>query len=95
VLATVPAVAVKLAVVAPAVTVTEAGTLKAAALFEESPTEAPPVGAAIDKVTVHRGVPPDATELGEQDKFETAGDEGVTVTVAVTLPLNVAVTITL
>ena len=48
---TVPAVALKFAVVAPAATVTDAGTVRAA-LFEESPTEVPPVRAARFKVTV-------------------------------------------
>ena len=92
-LETVPAVAVKLAVVAPAVTVTDAGTVNAA-LFEESPTEDPPVKAARDRVTVQLEVAPDATELGVQDKPETAGGRGVTVTEAVALPFSVAVTVT-
>ena len=43
--------AVKPAEVAPAATVTEAGTVKFV-LFEESPTAAPPVGAALFRVTV-------------------------------------------
>ena len=90
---TVPAVAVKFAVVAPAVTVIEAGTVSAA-LFEESPTEAPPVNAARESVTVQVDVPPDATELGEHDTPDTAGAGGVTVTEAVAVPFNVAVTVT-
>ena len=45
------AVAVKPAEVAAAGTVTEAGTVKFV-LFEESPTAAPPVGAALVRVTV-------------------------------------------
>ena len=90
---TVPAVAVKFAVVAPAVTVTDAGTVRAA-LFDESPTEAPPVRAADVSVTVQVEVPPEVTELGEQDKPETAGVGGVTVTEAVALPFNVAVKVT-
>ena len=90
---TLPAVAVKLAVVAPAATVTEAGTVRAA-LFEESPAEAPPVKAARDRVTVQVEVPPNVTELGEQDKPETAGAGGVTVTVEVALPFSVAVRVT-
>jgi hypothetical protein len=61
---TVPAVAVKFAVVAPAGTVTDAGT-GSAALFEESPTDVPPAAAACDNVTVHVEVPPDTTELGK------------------------------
>jgi len=92
-LATVPAVAVKFAVVAPAVTVTEAGTVSAA-LFEERPTEAPPVNAAEDNVTVQVVVAADATEFGEQDKPETDGGRGVTVTEPVAVPFNVAVTVT-
>ena len=92
-LATVPAVAVKFAVVAPAVTVTEAGTVSAA-LFEESPTEAPPVSAARDNVTVQVEVAPEVTELGKHERPETAGAGGVTVTEAVAVPFNVAVTVT-
>ncbi len=83
----------KLAVVAPAVTVTEAGTVSAA-LLEESPTDAPPVSAAADSVTVQLVVPPEATELGEQDTPEIAGVGGVTVTVVVfEVPFTVAVTV--
>ena len=83
----------KFAVAAPAVTVTEAGTVKAA-LFEESPTVAPPVSAAEDNVTVQVDVAPDATEFGEHDKLESVGTGGVTVTEAVALPFSVAVTVT-
>jgi hypothetical protein len=90
---TVPAVTVKFAVVAPAATVTDAET-GSAALFEESATEAPPVNAARDRVTVQVEVPPNVTELGEQDKPETAGAGGVTVTLPVALPFRVAVTVT-
>ena len=90
---TVPAVAVKFAVVAPAVTVTDAGTVRAA-LFEESPTDAPPVSAAELNVTVQLEVAPEVTELGEQDRPETTGMGGVTVTEAVALPFNVAVRVT-
>ena len=90
---TVPAVALKFAVVAPAVTVTDAGTVRAA-LFDESPTEDPPVNAARDRVTVQVVVPLEANELGEQDKPETAGGGAVTVTEAVALPFKVAVTVT-
>jgi len=91
--ATVPAVAVKFAVVAPAATITDAGTVSAA-LFEESPTEAPPARAADVSVTVQEEVAPEVTELGEHDKPETAGAGGVTVTEAVVLPFIVAVTVT-
>jgi len=90
---TVPAVALKFAVVAPAATVTDAGTVRAA-LFEESPTEAPPDRAAEVSVTVQVEAAPVITELGEHDRPETAGTGGVTVTEAVALPFNVAVTVT-
>jgi hypothetical protein len=89
---TVPAVAVKFADVAPAATVTDAGT-GSAALLEERLTEAPPVSAANVSVTVQVVVAPEVTEFGEQDKTETAGG-GVTVTVEVALPFRVAVTVT-
>jgi len=92
-LATVPAVAVKLPVVAPDATVTDAGTVSAA-LFEESPTEDPPVDAARVRVTVQVVVPLEATELGEHDRAEIAAGSGVTVTVAVAVPFNVPVTVT-
>jgi hypothetical protein len=89
---TVPAVAVKLAVVAPAGAVTDAGT-GSAALFEERLTEAPPIRAADVNVTVQVEVAPEVTEFGEQDTPDTAGG-GVTVTVDVALPFRVAVTVT-
>jgi len=91
--ATVPAVAVKFATVAPAATITDAGTVSAA-LFEESPTEAPPARAARDKVTVQLEVEPDTTEFGEHDTPEIDGASGVTVTEAVAVPFNVPVTVT-
>jgi hypothetical protein len=90
---TVPAVAVKFAEVVPAATVTDAGTVSAA-LFEESPTEAPPVRAADVSVTVQVVVAPEAAEFGEHDRPETTGAGGVTVTEAVVLPFNVAVRVT-
>ena len=92
-LATVPAVAVKFATVAPAATVTDAGTVRVA-LLEESPTEAPPVRAADVSVTVQEEVAPEVTELGEHDRPETAGAGGVTVTVAVAVPFSVPVKVT-
>ena len=51
----VPAVAVKVALVLPEATVTDAGTLRELLLLE-SETAAPPLGAACDNVAVH-GVP--------------------------------------
>jgi hypothetical protein len=92
-LATVPAVAVKFAVVAPAATVTDAGTVSVP-LLDESATDAPPVNAADVNVTVQVKVPPDTTELGEHVRPETTGAGGVTVTEAVfEVPFTVAVTV--
>lgn len=59
----VPAMAWKLAVVAPAATVTEAGTVKAL-LLSESVTTVPPVGAASDSVTVQVVEAPEPTVVG-------------------------------
>ena len=83
----------KFAVVAPTTNITDAGTVSAA-LFEESPTVAAPAWAADVSVTVQVVVPLEATELGEQDRPETAGAGGVTVTEAVAVPFNVPVTVT-
>jgi len=90
---TVPAVAVKFAVVAPAATVTDAGTVRAA-LFAERLTEEPPVNAARFSVIVQLEAEPEATEPGEHDRLDTDGGRGVTVTEAVVLPFSVAVMIT-
>ena len=49
---TAPAVAVKVAVVAEAETVTEGGTVTAEVALLERATEDPPEGAALDRVTV-------------------------------------------
>jgi len=91
-LVTVPAVAVKLAVVPPAVTITEAGTV-IAALFEERATDAPPASAGDDNVTVQVLIAPETIKLGEHKTLETAGS-GVTVTEAAALPFRVAVSAT-
>ena len=61
----VPAVALKLAVVAPDVTVTVGGTVSAPALLF-SDTTAPPAPAALDRVTVQAEVPPDDRFVGAQ-----------------------------
>jgi len=93
---TVPVVTVKLAVVAPAATVTDAGTGNTPGLLDEIATTDPPAGAAGVTVTVQTVLEPDTTELGEHTRPETAvdGAGGVTVTEVVTLPFNVAVTVT-
>ena len=58
------AVAEKLPDVAPAATVTEAGTEKAEVLELVRETMEPPVGAADVSVTVHADVPPGLTVTG-------------------------------
>jgi hypothetical protein len=90
---TVPAVAVKLAEVAPAGTVTEAGTDRAE-LLDESVTVAPPAGAACDSVTAQVEVPPEVTVVGVHCAASVV-DPGATATDAVVeLPLSDAVTVT-
>ena len=89
-----PAVTVKLAVVDPAATVTDAGVVNAA-LLSDVVTLAPPVGAAADSVTVQVEVAPDTTLFGVHASLETVTATGVTVTAAVVeLPFNAAVTVT-
>ena len=61
----VPAVAVKLAEVAPDATVTDGGTLSVPTLLD-SGTTAPPAPAALDRPTVHVDVPPEVRLLGTQ-----------------------------
>ena len=57
-------VAVKAAVVAPAGTVTDAGTCAAAVLLDVNATTAPPVGAGLSKVTVPVDDTPPSTVAG-------------------------------
>jgi len=64
---------VKLAVVAPAATVTDAGTVRAVLLLSETATAAPPVGAACAKVTVQVELAPGAIDAGEHVSVETPG----------------------
>jgi len=61
-----PAVAVNIAVVAPAATITEAGT-DSKALLLDSETRVPPAGAACDIVTVQVDVAAVPTLAGAQD----------------------------
>ena len=78
-------VMVKLALMAPAGTVTDAGTVAAAVLSDDSVTTVPPVGAESLKVTVpDEGLPP-ITAAGSRFKLETA--PAVTVSFAVCEPL--------
>jgi hypothetical protein len=74
----------KVAVVAPAATVTLAGTT-ATALLLESVTVAPPTGAMLPSVTVPVEELPPATVAGLRVKFESTG--GLMASVAVRVPL--------
>ncbi len=90
---TLPAVAVNVAFVAPAATITLEGTANAALLLE-SATEEPPAGAPAESVTVHVDVRPEATVEGVQTRLVIVGKTGVTVTAAeAEPPFNVAVTV--
>ena len=60
-------VTVNVAVVAPAVTVTDAGTVAAEVFELASVTTAPPVGAATSRVTVPVLVIPPDTEVGDSE----------------------------
>ncbi len=82
VLPTAVVVTVKVAVVAPTATVTLAGTV-AAALLLDSVTTAPPVGAALLKVTVPVDEVPPVTEVGFSVTDDTADEPTVRVSVAV------------
>ena len=83
----VPAVAAKVAVVLPDPTVTEAGTVSAAAL-SDNVTVAPPV---FDTVTVHVELPPDPRLAGTHaSPLSTTGATSEIAAVCV-LPLSVAV----
>ena len=82
---TVELVTVKVAVVAPARTVTLAGTVAAEGLLLASVTTAPPVGATPFNVTVPVEVVPPITAVGLRDTEEIAA--GLTVNVALCVPL--------
>ena len=89
------AVAVKVAVVADAGTVTEAGTVRVEVALLESATLAPPLGAAFDRVTV-QVVEEEAGRLvlAQLSEVRVTAAAGDTVIVTVRLvPLSVAVTI--
>jgi uncharacterized membrane protein YjdF len=88
----VPAVAVKVAVVEPDVTVTVPGTVSAPTLLD-SPTATPPVPAALDSVTVQVDPPPVPRLVGLQDSPLT-NTGGTSVMFAVCeLPFSEAVTV--
>ncbi|MGD0669124.1 MAG: hypothetical protein ABSB23_16320 [Bryobacteraceae bacterium] len=89
--AIVPAVAVKLAEVAPDATATDAGTVNAVTLLD-SVTVMPPAPAGCDSVTEHAEVPPELRLAGVHDtKLIVDGATSSMETVCV-LPLYVAVT---
>ena len=91
---TVLLVTVKVAVVAPAATVTDAGTVAAFVLLLVSATAAPPAGAAVVKVTVPVLAAPPVTAVGFSESTATPAD-GLTVRFAFTdPPLYVAVIVT-
>jgi hypothetical protein len=92
--ATVPAVAAKLPVIAPAGRVTDVGVVNAV-LFSKIVTAAPPIGAAPEIVTVHVELVPDTTEVGVQLKPVTVAAGGVTITDPFAeLPFSEAITAT-
>ena len=68
----VPALAVKVAVAAPAATVTDAGTVNVL-LLEERLTTVPPLGAASDRVTVQVEDEADSRVAGLHCSAETVG----------------------
>jgi hypothetical protein len=86
-LAIVPAVAVKVAVVLPDPTVTEAGTVNAAA-SSDSVTVAPPV---FDTVTVHVALAPDPRLAGAHVSPLTTVAVASAIVAVCVLPLSVAV----
>ena len=87
-----PAVAVKVAVVEPASTVTEIGVVRSTLLLD-SATTAPPAGAALESVTVQVVPPPDPRMVGLHANADTS--TGATrLTVALwDWPFNLAITV--
>jgi hypothetical protein len=94
VVATVPAVVLKVVEFVLAGTVTDAGTGSAVALLEPSVTVLPPAAAGWFRVTVHIVDTPMVMLSGLQTSEPTLGPLGKTVTVAVVLPPSVAVRVT-
>ena len=92
--ATANVVTVKVAVVAPAATVTLAGTVAAAVLLLDSATTAPPAGAAALSVTVPVDEIPPVTAAGFRLTDASVTGTGFTVSVAVCVPLYVPVIVT-
>ena len=91
---TVPAVAVKVAVLDPSGTRTEAGTESALTILLARVTAAPPLGAACERVTVHVVVAEGVSEtLAHESMVSDAG--ATTVTATALEPFRVAVTLEL
>jgi hypothetical protein len=90
----VPAVAVNVAEVEPAATVTEAGVVSKE-LSSESATKVPPAGAALISVTVQELVRPEARLVGLQASEETKTGPTRVMVVLAELPLYVAVIVAL
>ena len=86
-----PAVAVNVALEAPAGTVTDAGTLTEA-LFDERATTEPLEGAGAEIVTVHVALAPEATVAGEHVRFDIVAAVIVSDAVAV-VPFSEAVSV--
>ncbi len=84
---TVVVVTVNVAVVAPAVTVTLAGTVATAVLLLVSVTTAPPVGAALLNVTVPVEEVPPVTAVGFRLRDDKEAPGGFTVSVVLCVPL--------
>jgi hypothetical protein len=80
-------VAVKVAVVLPDPTVTEAGTLNAAAL-SDSATTAPPAGAGVFSETVHVDDPPVLSDAGAQLRALRVGRGDATVVTVPPVPVS-------
>jgi hypothetical protein len=83
-LATAPALAVKLAMRAPAATVTDPGTVSAAVLLDSANVN-PPEPAGLDSVTIHVEASPEVRLAGVQ-KSEVKGAGGDTIMVALCAP---------
>ncbi len=87
-------VTVNVAEVAPAATVTLAGTAAAAVLLPVSVTTAPPTGAAALKTTVPVEKDPPTTRIGLTCTEDKAAPDGITVSTAVWTPLKLAESVT-
>ena len=79
-------VTVNVALLAPAATVTLAGTVAAAVLSLERETAAPPLGAGPLRVTVPAEGDPPITLIGLSTIEESVAEPGVTVSEAVLVP---------